>query len=158
MKVGILTHYNVNNQGAQLQMLAMKAWLDCRKDSNPYVFPASIFAGHQVIDEKINIGEAFKCSQKKREWYIEKPELVSENAHNDNSTLECIIRKIGKRAGVKNCHPHRFRRTCATMALRRGMDVTLVQQMLGHDSLATTQMYLDLTQEDLQAAHRKFVI
>jgi len=135
--------------------LAMRTYLDQRKDKNPYVFPASIMVGTNPANG--NLGNVLHCSKNKREWYFD-PKLVSADSHSDNSTLEAIIRSIGKRAGVKNCHPHRFRRTCATMALRRGMDVTLVQKMLGHDSLATTQMYLDLGNEDLQTAHKKYVI
>jgi site-specific recombinase XerD len=136
--------------------LAMRTYLEQRRDENPYVFPASKFVGMKVTE--INLGSIFRCSKAKREWYVEHPELVSVDAHSGNDVLEAMIRNIGKRAGVSNCHPHRFRRTCATMALRRGMDVTLVQKMLGHDSLATTQMYLDIGNEDLQTAHKKYVI
>ena len=68
-----------------------------------------------------------------------------------------MIRKIGERAGVK-AHPHKFRRTCATFALRRGMPIEQVSKMLGHESVETTQIYLDLSEQDLKAAHKKFVI
>lgn len=43
-------------------------------------------------------------------------------------------------------------------ALRRGMSLEMVSKMLGHENLATTQIYLDLTEEELEAAHRKYVI
>ena len=55
-----------------------------------------------------------------------------------------MMRKIAKRAGVKQANPHKFRRTCATMALRRGMPLEQVSKMLGHENIATTQIYLDL--------------
>lgn len=71
------------------------------------------------------------------------------------SGLEIIVREIGKRAGVKNCHPHRFRRTCATIALKKGMSVIDVQKMLGHASLDTTRIYLDLDDNDLKYQHDK---
>ena len=128
--------------------LAIQAYLKERKDDNPYLFPASINVGRVACEAPALKGVA--------SWYIY-PEQVSKDSHSDNSTLEAIIRTIGKRAGVKQCHPHRFRRTCATMALRRGMDVTLVQRMLGHESLATTQRYLDIAEEDLKTAHKRFV-
>ena len=89
-------------------------------------------------------------------WYIDVTQ-VSKDDHIDKSALESIMRKIGKKAGVENCHPHRFRRTCATFALRRGMDVTLVQLLLGHESLETTQRYLDISDEELKNAHKKYV-
>lgn len=47
--------------------------------------------------------------------------------------------------------------TCATTALNHGMSIELVSKMLGHESLDTTMIYLDLTDEDLKNAHRKYV-
>jgi site-specific recombinase XerD len=73
------------------------------------------------------------------------------------STIENMTKRIGKCAGVKNCHPHRFRRTCATMALERGMPIERVSHMLGHESIETTQIYLDLTEDGMHEAHRKYV-
>lgn len=75
----------------------------------------------------------------------------------DKSTIENMTRRIGKNAGVNNCHPHRFRRTCATMALERGMPIERVSHMLGHESIETTQIYLDLTENGMHEAHRKYV-
>lgn len=72
------------------------------------------------------------------------------------SGIEIIIREIGKRANVKNCHPHRFRRTCATIAYRKGMSAVDIQKMLGHASLETTRIYLDLDDNDLKYQHDKF--
>ncbi len=72
-------------------------------------------------------------------------------------TAECAVRHIGKEAGVQNVHPHRFRRTCATNALKRGMPIEQVSKMLGHESLETTQIYLDLDEESLSIAHKKYV-
>lgn len=73
------------------------------------------------------------------------------------SGLEVIVRRIGEEADVPNTHPHRFRRTCATWALRRGMPLEQVSMMLGHESLETTQIYLDLNERDLELSHEKYV-
>lgn len=59
---------------------------------------------------------------------------------------------------MEKTHPHRFRRTCATLALRRGMPVEQVSKMLGHAGLNTTMIYLDLSEEELEQAHKKYVI
>lgn len=72
--------------------------------------------------------------------------------------IEVLIREIGKRAGVKECHPHKFRRTTATVALRRGMPLELVQEMLGHSDIRTTQIYATLDKDDLQRCHKKYVV
>ena len=89
-------------------------------------------------------------------WYTV-PDLVDETQHCDSSTIEAVVRNIGKRAGVENVHPHRFRRTGATMALRAGMPILQVSKLLGHEQLSTTQIYLDITDDELNEAHTRFV-
>ena len=44
------------------------------------------------------------------------------------------------------------------MALRRGMPVEQVSKMLGHEKLETTQIYLDLTEDELEQAHKRYVV
>ena len=92
----------------------------------------------------------------KKDWYKE-PDLVA-NEPSDTGNIETTVRRIGRRAGVENTHPHRFRRTCATFALRRGMPIEQVSRMLGHQQISTTQIYLDLTEEELEQAHRRYVV
>ena len=75
----------------------------------------------------------------------------------EKNAVETSVKEIGKRAGVAKVHPHRFRRTCATMALKRGMPIEQVSKMLGHESIETTQIYLDLDEESLKNAHKRFV-
>lgn len=72
--------------------------------------------------------------------------------------FETRIREIGKRAGVKNCHPHRFRRTTATTALNRGMPIEQVRMMLGHEDIKTTTIYAIADKETLQQSHKKYVV
>lgn len=84
------------------------------------------------------------------------PEIVGSD-HIDKSAIERMIRKLGKKAGVENTHPHRFRRTGATFALRKGMPIEQVSKLLGHESIETTQIYLDISQDELCQAHRKYV-
>ena len=69
------------------------------------------------------------------------------------------MRRLKRRAGIEaSCYPHKFRRTCATMALRRGMPIEQVSRMLGHESVDTTQIYLDINEKDLEQAHKKYVV
>ncbi len=74
------------------------------------------------------------------------------------SAIEDIVRKVGKVAGVNNVHPHRFRRTTATIALNRGMPIEQVQKMLGHKQIDTTMIYAQSNQENLKASHKKYVV
>lgn len=68
------------------------------------------------------------------------------------------IRELGKACGVNDTHPHRFRRTAATMALNRGMPIEQVQLMLGHESIETTTIYAISAQESVKANHKKYVV
>lgn len=72
-------------------------------------------------------------------------------------SIERLIAKIGERAGIENTHPHRFRRTGATMALRTGMPIEKVSYLLGHESVVTTQIYLDINEDEVKQAHMKYV-
>lgn len=55
--------------------------------------------------------------------------------------IEYILRKIGKRAGVTDVHPHRFRRTLGSDLYARGMPILDIAQILGHEDIGTTQIY-----------------
>lgn len=68
------------------------------------------------------------------------------------------IRELGRRCGVNDTHPHRFRRTSATLALNRGMPIDQVQIMLGHESIETTTIYAVSAQEAVKANHKKYVV
>lgn len=74
-----------------------------------------------------------------------------------NSGVESMIRSLGRSLGIEKAHPHKFRRTAATLALRRGMPIEQVSKILGHSSLNTTTIYANSTQDDLAIAHRKYL-
>lgn len=130
--------------------LALKNYLAKRKDNNPYLLPKAKYAGSAMMFSK-GVPRA-----RQNTWY-ENPDLVDENEHCDKSTVESMVREIGRRAGVKNVHPHRFRRTGATFALRSGMPFMTVSKLLGHANIAVTQVYLDITDEELENEHGKYV-
>ena len=69
--------------------------------------------------------------------------------------IEELMRIIGKRAGVLKVHPHRFRRTMATNAMKRGMPVQYIQVILGHSKLDTTMIYCIYDKEVVKAEYLK---
>ncbi len=71
-------------------------------------------------------------------------------------TLNLIVRKHAEAAGIaKRVTPHVLRHTCATDLLRGGADIRQVQAILGHASVATTQIYTRVAVEDLVVVHRR---
>lgn len=61
--------------------------------------------------------------------------------------LSFIIRKLGNEAKVKNCQIHRFRKYFATTLFNRGCDVVYIKQLLGHEKLDTTMIYVQTSSQ-----------
>ena len=73
------------------------------------------------------------------------------------SGIELIIRKLGKVSNISNVHPHKFRRTLATMAIDKGMPIEQVQKLLGHVKIDTTMHYAMVNQSNVKISHRKYI-
>lgn len=73
------------------------------------------------------------------------------------SGVEIRLRKIGRELNFNKVHPHKFRRTLATMAIDKGMPIEQVQQLLGHQSIDTTLQYAMVNQNNVKESHRKFI-
>ncbi len=72
-----------------------------------------------------------------------------------STALLQLINALGQRAGVPDCHPHRFRHTFAIQFLRNGGRVLELQQLLGHSTLEMVRHYATLAQTDLDAAMQR---
>lgn len=71
--------------------------------------------------------------------------------------VETRLRHLGKCAGLNKVHPHKFRRTLATMAIDKGMPIEQVQRLLGHVKIDTTLHYAMVNQTNVKMAHRKYI-
>ena len=71
--------------------------------------------------------------------------------------IEVRLRQLGKRLGLNKVHPHKFRRTLATMAIDKGMPIEQLQQLLGHKRIDTTLQYAMVKQSNVKIAHRKYI-
>lgn len=71
--------------------------------------------------------------------------------------VETRLRELGKRLSLPRVHPHKFRRTLATMAIDKGMPVEQLQRLLGHQRIDTTLQYAMVKQSNVKIAHRKYI-
>lgn len=116
------------------------------KERRVFLNERSVLSINQYLKERTDNNNALFVTLKKPNKRLEK------------GSVERIIKNIGEKAGIKNCHPHRFRRTMATNALNRGMPIDQVSQMLGHSNIETTTIYARSEMENVKASHRKYVI
>jgi len=70
--------------------------------------------------------------------------------------IQRIVKLAVLRAGLNGIHTHSFRHAFATHMLDRGTDLRCIQELLGHASVATTQIYTHVSMEQLATSHKKF--
>lgn len=70
--------------------------------------------------------------------------------------IEAACKRIEKKSGVKNIHPHRFRRTLITDLLNSGMSLQEVAILAGHEDVSTTQIYYCESTANVKASYQKY--
>lgn len=70
--------------------------------------------------------------------------------------MRYMMRQLGKKAGVTNVHPHRFRRTRATSLIDHGMQIQNVSHLLGHEKIDTTMKYVYIDEQNVATDYRKY--
>ena len=71
--------------------------------------------------------------------------------------VEIRLHELGVKLNLCRVHPHKFRRTLATMAIDKGMPIEQVQQLLGHQSVDTTLQYAMVNQANVKQSHKKYI-
>lgn len=153
-RVSEMTNVNRNDvdwQNAQVDVLGKG-----RKYRTVYLSARCKIALHEYIATRTDNLDALFISD--YEGMCQKIKDMNQPSRISKGAVEIMLRNLGKRAGIPNVHPHRFRRTAATTALKRGMLLEQVQRMLGHESIQTTTIYAQSTNDEVKLAHEKFII
>ena len=70
--------------------------------------------------------------------------------------VRVMMKQLAKEANVNHVHPHKFRRTFATMAAKRGMPVQEICKLLGHEKIDTTMKYVVLDRDTIKASYKRY--
>ena len=119
-------------------VVSLRDYLASRKDDCPALF----------VSQPENMIGYWSLPEEKRK----KPERLGKTG------VEEMCRSLGKKCGIDEVHPHRFRRTAATNALKRGMPLEQVSKLLGHANVSVTTIYAQSTYDEVKDQHSKYII
>ena len=95
-------------------------------------------------------GLLFPTRYRTKAWESSPPAMSADNAR-------IIMKKAFKRAGIKDFYPHTLRHSFATTLLKNGAELSVIQSLLGHSSIAVTGRYLHFVDGEIKDAHEKFM-
>lgn len=122
---------------------ALEKYLDKRKDIDPALF--------------VRDSQALKKFQSKDDQSRADKNKNSAGLRLTPRSVQRMVKYYAAKAGIiKDVHPHTLRHSFATDLLINGADIRSVQEMLGHSSITTTQIYTHITNQQLREVHKAF--
>ena len=125
----------------------------CGKGSKERVVPVGGTA-RRLLRRYLDVARPELCAAVPRSPYV----FVSNHGRKlDRERIWQVVKLAAERAGIaKNIHPHSLRHSFASHLLAHGADLRVIQEMLGHANIATTEVYTHVESDRLLAIHRKF--
>ena len=141
MWVGEITRLNISDMNFQERSCIVLGKGNSEKE---VYFSAKMYV-KKYIETRINDNESLFVS------------LLKPYNRLGKSGIEILIRNLGEEANINKVHPHKFRRTVATMAIDKGMQTEQGQKLLGHIKIDTTMEYVMVNLNNVKNLHRKYI-
>lgn len=163
--------FSVMGKGGKIRLVflsdraqkALSDYLTMRKDKEKAVFANHVTCNiKHATKENANIklnnkNHGLKANSHPSRRERTEAEKLMANSRLTPRSIQRIIKKYAIRAGItKKVTPHTLRHSFGTDLLRGGADLRAVQQLLGHSSIATTQIYTHVTDQHLKDVHQAF--
>lgn len=133
---------------------ALANYLKRRKDRDPALF---IRHGKRAVAATRAMKRAERGSIESGDYQVKVDGRKESELRLTPRTIQRIVKTYALKAGItKDVHPHTLRHSFATDLLGNGADIRSVQQLLGHSSITTTQMYTHVTNKQLREIHKKY--
>lgn len=117
------------------------------KGDKTRLVPLAKSTANYILDYLHNV----RCNNKINKKYEDILFLNSRGTNMSRVIVFIIIKELTQKAGInKSISPHTFRHSFATHLLQNGADLRFIQEMLGHSSITTTQIYTHLNTEELR--------
>lgn len=157
LRISELTSLNRNDVNLETREFAVRGkWNKVRV---VYLTEKAKEAIQEYLDRRTDTFHPLFIRHNFQEENIDSIELSDEKVRLTRFFITNMIKEYGLRAGIlKNLHAHTLRHSFATTLLTNGADIRIIQELLWHASITTTQVYTHVTNPKLKEAHKKFHI